>query len=175
MPRARHALATRPRSVPGADGMAMITSSGSVSSRIRGNSSPVVPSTRTPSTRMRRFVGSSSTKPTGLSRRPGLRSTSRSTSRPPSPAPTISTLRASRRARNPRGRSCARRATRRAPSRNESVSSRKSATTLGGRLTGTMPSLVSRVTGWVIDTSVTSPIVDSTTAWTTAIRSRWPE
>ena len=44
-PRSRHALTTRARSVPGADGIAIRTSSGSTSSSMRG-SSAVVPSTR---------------------------------------------------------------------------------------------------------------------------------
>ena len=51
--------------MPGAEGIAIVTSSGSTSSRIRP-SSFVVPSTRTPSIRSRRLSGSSSTKPTGL-------------------------------------------------------------------------------------------------------------
>ena len=100
IPRSRAARTTRARTVPGADGIAMMSSSGSASSRMRLRSS-VVPSTRMPSMRTRPFVGSSSTNPTGLRRSCGLRRTSRSTSRPPSPAPTISTRRASWRVRKP--------------------------------------------------------------------------
>ena len=94
MPRSRQQRTTFARSVPGADGIAIVTSSGSTSSRIRP-SSCVVPSTRTPSIRSRRLSGSSSTKPTGLRRSSGLRRISRRTRRPPSPAPTISSPRAS--------------------------------------------------------------------------------
>ena len=50
MPRSRPARATRARSVPGADGIAISISSGSASSRMRGSSS-VAPSTFTPSIR----------------------------------------------------------------------------------------------------------------------------
>ena len=65
MPRSRQAETTRARSVPGAEGMAMMTSPGSTSSRIRGRSA-LAPSTLTPcSRRMPRLRGSSSTKPTG--------------------------------------------------------------------------------------------------------------
>ena len=52
MPRSRHAFTTRARRVPGADGIAIVTSSGSASSRIRGSAS-VDPSTCTPSMRSR--------------------------------------------------------------------------------------------------------------------------
>ena len=93
MPRARHSRTIRARVDPGAEGIAMITSSGSASSRMRGRSPSVLPRTRTPSIRRRRLLGSSSTKPTGVRPSPRLRTISRSTSRPPSPAPAISTLR----------------------------------------------------------------------------------
>ncbi len=86
MPRSRPARATRARSVPGAEGIAISISSGSASSRMRGSWS-VAPSTFTPSIRTRCFSGSSSTKPTGLIPSCGLRTISRSSSRPPSPAP----------------------------------------------------------------------------------------
>ena len=43
MPRARHSRTMRARVEPGADGIAMISSSGSASSRIRGSSSSVLP------------------------------------------------------------------------------------------------------------------------------------
>ena len=70
IPRARHAVTTRARSVPGADGIAITTSSGSTSSRIRVRSSlEVVPSTFRPcSSLIRCLRGSSSTKPTGRRR-----------------------------------------------------------------------------------------------------------
>ena len=77
MPRRRPSRTTRARSVPGADGIAIVISSGSASSRMRARSS-VVPSTRTPSTRMPRLSGSSSTKPTGSRSSCGLRMISRS-------------------------------------------------------------------------------------------------
>ena len=97
MPRLRQALTTAARSVPGADGIAIITSSGSTSSSTSGRSS-IVPCTSAHALllagRRRR------SRPAG-SRAPGSCSSSLSSSRPPSPAPTISTERASRRGRKP--------------------------------------------------------------------------
>ena len=94
---------------PGAEGIAITTSSGSVSSRISPISS-VVPSTLSPSMRMPRLRGSSSTKPIARAPRFGLSCSSRTTIWPPEPAPTTSTPRA-RRGRRGRGQ-----AARRAPS-----------------------------------------------------------
>ena len=65
--RNRRARGTRappaPASSPGAEGIAMITSSGSASSRMRGRSPSVLPRTLTPSMRRPRLRGSSSRKP----------------------------------------------------------------------------------------------------------------
>ncbi len=139
MPRSRHAATTRARSVPGAEGIAMTTSSGSTSSRIRARSSEsVVPSTFSPcSSFIPCLRGSSSTNPTGRSRSCGLRISSRTTRRPPSPPPTISTSRAPLAARKLRTRPSTTRWTRkRAPIRKASASRKNSAITLPGRVTG---------------------------------------
>ena len=69
MARSRQAVTTRWRRMPGAEGIAMITSSGLTASSTRGRSA-VVPSTLWPATRMPCLRGSSSTKPTGALRRP---------------------------------------------------------------------------------------------------------
>ena len=53
IPRARHSRTIRARVEPGAEGIAMITSSGSASSRMRGRSPSVLPRTRSPSMRRR--------------------------------------------------------------------------------------------------------------------------
>ena len=104
-PRSRQAATTGARTVPGADGIAMITSSGSTSSSTLGRAPRSCRARDSPrSIRAPCLRGSSSTKPTGRSPRSGLRMISRSSSRPPSPAPTIRTERASRRARKPRER-----------------------------------------------------------------------
>ena len=74
IPRSRQAVTTRARSVPGADGIAITTSSGSTSSRTRARSSlEVVPSTFSPySSFIPCLRGSSSTNPTGRSRSCGV-------------------------------------------------------------------------------------------------------
>ena len=139
MPRSRHAVTTRARSVPGAEGIAITTSSGSTSSRIRARSSDsVVPSTFRPCSSLipcRR--GSSSTNPTGRRRSPGLRTSSRTTSRPPWPPPTISASRAPLATRKlctrPSTTMCTRN---RAPMSNASASRKNSAITLPGSVTG---------------------------------------
>src|SRR4051794_1708202 len=169
MPRRRPSRTTRARSVPGADGIAIVSSSGSASSRMRPRSS-VVPSTRTPSTRIPRLSGSSSTKPTGSMSSCGLRSISRSTSRPPSPAPTISTRRAPARGRIPRsGPSYAIRATNRAPPTSASVSRKNSASTPVGAVTATSPVRDGTVTGCTIAMKPASTSVLTATASTTAM------
>jgi hypothetical protein len=100
--------------VPGADGIAMITSSGSVSSRIEPISS-VEPRTLRPSIRIPRLRGSSSRNPIATEPRPGLSCISRTTIWPPEPAPITSTSRPFG-IRSPRaGRSTIRRTARRAP------------------------------------------------------------
>ena len=71
MPRSRHARTTRARSVPGAEGIAIMTSSGSASSRMRGRSSVAPEHASRRRSRMPRLSGSSSTKPTGVGRAPG--------------------------------------------------------------------------------------------------------
>ena len=93
MPRSRHAVTTFWRTTPGAEGMAMTTSSGSESSSTRARSS-VAPSTLSPAIRMPRLRGSSSTNPIGTVPSSGLRRISHATAWPPLPAPTTSTSRA---------------------------------------------------------------------------------
>ncbi len=75
MSRSRQAVTTLSRSSPGADGMAMTTSSGLVSSSTRGSSS-VVPCTRWPDTSMPCLRGSSSMKPITALESSGLRRSS---------------------------------------------------------------------------------------------------
>src|SRR4051794_12346999 len=103
----------RARSVPGAEGIAITTSSGAVSSRI-WSISLVEPSTFSPSIRIPRLRGSSSTKPIAEAPRLGLSWSSRTTIWPPEPAPITSTSCLGRRA--PRlGRSTISRTPRRGP------------------------------------------------------------
>ena len=140
IPRARQAVTTRARTVPGAEGIAMMTSSGSTSSRMRSSSS-VLPSTRSPWSRRRpRLRGSSSANPTGRRPRLGLRTISRSTSRPPSPAPTISTSRAPRLGWKPRtGRSSTSLMSSRTPQVNARVSRKNRTITPAGADTAISP------------------------------------
>ena len=86
MSRSRHAATTLARSTPGAEGIAMITSSGDLRSRISSISS-VEPSTFTPAACMPRLRGSSSTKPIAAAPRRGFSRSSRTTICPPEPAP----------------------------------------------------------------------------------------
>ena len=143
---------------PGADGIAMMTSSGSASSRIRASSS-VGPRTRTPSMRIPCLSGSSSTKPTGFRPSSGLRRISRRTSRPPSPAPTMSTRRASGE-RGSRAAALVDGARDEAHAAVEGEESRKnSARTLVGGVTVTSPAPTGTVTGWVTATRPASASV----------------
>ena len=86
MPRSRQAVTTFWRSMPGAEGIAMMTSSGLTPSSTRGSWS-VVPSTLCPAMRMPCLRGSSSTKPTARAGSAGLRRSSNATCWPPLPAP----------------------------------------------------------------------------------------
>ena len=86
-----------------------------------------------PAIRMPCLRGSSSTKPTGALRRPGLRRSSNATCWPPLPAPTISTSVAARSRMLPRvGRSTIHRTAKRAPLTNASESRKSSASTPRG-------------------------------------------
>ena len=104
MSRERQAVTTFWRSTPGAEGMAMTTSLGWVSSSTRGRSS-VEPSTSKPAMRIPFLRGSSSMKPIGAVDSAGLRRSSVATCWPPLPAPTISTSRSADCTSGPRGRS----------------------------------------------------------------------
>ena len=84
MSRSRQAATTLARSTPGAEGIAMTTSSGDVRSRISPISS-VEPSTFTPTACMPRLRGSSSTKPIARAPRFGFSRSSRTTICPPEP------------------------------------------------------------------------------------------
>ena len=164
MPRSRQAVTTFWRMVPGADGIAMITSVGRTPSRTRG-SSPVVPSTLWPATRMPCLRGSSSTKPTGAERSPGLRRSSKATCWPPFPAPTIRTSLAARSRIGPRvGRSTSARTAKRAPAVNTSDSRKSSARTVRG---GSWRPIEKRKS-----TTIT-PTVETTTAFRIVSKSRW--
>ena len=105
MLRSRHAVTTAWRIVPGAEGMAMITSSGFTSSSTRGKlgggAEHLVPGH--PHALLARVVVE---EPTAAERSSGLRRSSKATCCPPLPAPTISTSRAARSNIGPRsGRS----------------------------------------------------------------------
>ena len=89
-PAARAASTTRWRVSPGADGIAISTSSGCCSRSIRHRSA-VVPSTRTPWTRRPCFRGSSSTSPIGVVPAAGDFSISLTITWAASPAPTTIT------------------------------------------------------------------------------------
>ena len=102
--RSRHAATTLPRRTPGADGMAMITSSGFGLVEDAPISS-VEPITLRPKRRILRFRGSSSMNPIAFDPRFGLRCISRTTIWPPEPAPTTSDSRCPRRRVERAGRS----------------------------------------------------------------------
>ena len=91
MPRSRHAVTTCWRSVPGADGIAMITSSGSTPSRTRGSSRGRAEhlEARDAHALLARVVVDEADR--RAARAPGLRRSSNATCWPPLPAPTIST------------------------------------------------------------------------------------
>ena len=164
MPRSRQAVTTCWRSVPDADGMAMITSSGWTPSRIRGRL-VVGPSTLMPAMRMPCLRGSSSTKPTGALRSPGLRRSSNATCWPPLPAPTISTSVAARSRIEPRvGRSTTARTAKRAPLTNTSESRKSSASTPRG---GSCLPIENR------NSTTISPTVDTMTAFRIDSKSFW--
>src|SRR5204862_438506 len=82
--RSRQAATTLARRVPGADGIAITTSSGPVRSRMTPISS-VGPRTLTPAALMPRLPGSSSTNPMARDPRLGFRRNSRATIWPPDP------------------------------------------------------------------------------------------
>ena len=123
----------------------------------------------TPSTRMPRLSGSSSTKPTGFRPSSGLRRISRRTSRPPSPAPTISTRRASA-ARGSRAAGARRpmRATKRTPPTSASSSRQNRTSTPVGGVTATSPLVDGTVTGLTRAMRPASASVVTTTACTSA-------
>jgi hypothetical protein len=132
--RSRQAATTLPRRVPGAEGIAITTSSGSVSSRIWATSS-VVPRTFSPSIRMPRLRGSSSRNPIAVEPRLGLSCSSRTTICPPEPAPITSTSCLG--TREPReGRSTISRTSSRAPAISISVSRKSVTSTVRGRVCG---------------------------------------
>jgi hypothetical protein len=130
--RSRQAATTLARSVPGAEGIAITTSSGSLSSRISLISS-VVPSTLRPSIRMPRLRGSSSMKPIAVEPMLGLSCSSRTTIWPPEPAPITSTSRLGTRSAR-EGRSTISRTARRAPAIKIRVSTKSVTSTERGRV-----------------------------------------
>ena len=144
----------------------MIASAGFTSSSTRGSSS-VVPSTLWPATRIPCLRGSSSTKPTGAERSPGLRRSSKATCWPPFPAPTISTSRAARSMSGPRsGLSTSPRHRKREPVTKASVSRKSSAMTPRG---GSVRSSESRKSATIRTTvaTATALTIDSTSFWST--------
>jgi hypothetical protein len=133
-PASRVMSTIRWRTSPEADGIAISTSSGRFSWRIRESSS-VVPSTRTLCTRRFFLRGSSSTSPIGVYPSEGLFSSSLMISCAASPAPT--TITSLPRATRPRavGRSMSVRASIRAPATKASSSSQSMIATERGSRT----------------------------------------
>ena len=109
---------TRARSVPGADGIAIVISSGSASSRMRaelGRSRPSTLDAVDADAALERVVVDEADRARG--RAAGCAGSRAATSRPPSPAPTISTRRASRARRGSRAAGARRRSARRSARR----------------------------------------------------------
>ena len=144
----------------------MTTSSGLVSSRMRGRSS-VVPNTRWPATSMPFLRGSSSTKPRTALDSSGLRRSSSATCWPPLPAPTISTSVSAVWTSGWRiGRSTTARTRKRAPPTSASVIRKSSAMTPRGGSATPKGSRNRPAMSTKLDTT-TALTIDSKSAWST--------